>query len=146
MTPALRGSVFRYHFGPVIGAELSGQRAALIISGDDVNQAHQYYIALPTSTSMPEDRTQTTATRVHRRRRNLGGNSANQVGSPSEFWGIHRTRFARRTHRCHQRPSTFVFADLTTPAWSKLHKENGRFSPAPFGKRTFPTTKAIQCP
>ena len=54
MIPALRGSVFRYHFGPVIGAELSGQRAALIISGDDVNQAHQYYIALPTSTSMPE--------------------------------------------------------------------------------------------
>ena len=81
MIPALRGRVFRYNFGPVIGAELSGQRAALIISGDDVNQAHQYYVALPTSTSMPD---------VGRRQQHIYINAANTWAATQQIKSVHQ--------------------------------------------------------
>ena len=54
MARPLRGHVFRYDFGPGFGAELAGLRAALIIGNDEVNEGRQNYIALPTTTSMPE--------------------------------------------------------------------------------------------
>ena len=55
MPAALQGNIHRYDFGPVIGAELSDTRPALIISNDDFNSNPEYdvAIAIPTSTTMP---------------------------------------------------------------------------------------------
>lgn len=55
--PRIRqGDIHDYDFGPVIGAELSGRRPALIISSDVFNEHYRTAIALPTSTAMPAER------------------------------------------------------------------------------------------
>ena len=51
MPPAIRGSVYWYDFGPLVGNELSGRRPALIISNSDLNRGLPVAIALPMSTS-----------------------------------------------------------------------------------------------
>ena len=56
MPPAIRGSVHWYHFGPLVGSELSGSRPALIISNTDLNRGLPVAIALPMSTSTPSAR------------------------------------------------------------------------------------------
>jgi mRNA-degrading endonuclease toxin of MazEF toxin-antitoxin module len=48
-----RGHVHYYSFGPAHGAELAGNRAALVISNDRTNFQRQNYVALPTSSSEP---------------------------------------------------------------------------------------------
>ncbi len=53
MPQTRRGHVHYYSFGPAHGAELTGNRGALIISNDRTNFRRQNYIALPTSTSEP---------------------------------------------------------------------------------------------
>ena len=58
--PRIRqGSIRDYDFGPVIGAELSGRRPALIISSDEFNEHYGTAIALPMSTTMPAERYRT---------------------------------------------------------------------------------------
>lgn len=55
--PRIRqGDIHDYDFGPVIGAELSGRRPALIISTDVFNEHYRTAIALPMSTAMPAER------------------------------------------------------------------------------------------
>ena len=55
--PRIRqGNIHDYDFGPVIGAELSGRRPALIISSDVFNEHYRTAIALPMSTAMPAER------------------------------------------------------------------------------------------
>ena len=56
MPPAAQGDVHWYDYGPVIGAELSGHRPALIISNDDVNRNLGVAITLPMSTATPAER------------------------------------------------------------------------------------------
>ena len=53
MPHARQGDIHWYDFGPVIGAELSGRRPALIISNDAFNRAFGVAIALPMSRTMP---------------------------------------------------------------------------------------------
>ena len=55
MPPAVRGDVRWYDFGPTIGRELSGHRPALIISNTEFNKGLSLAIAVPTSTSPPQD-------------------------------------------------------------------------------------------
>ena len=58
--PIIRqGDIHDYDFGPVIGAELSGRRPALIISTDEFNRSYGMAIALPMSTAMPAERYRT---------------------------------------------------------------------------------------
>ena len=58
--PRIRqGDIHDYDFGPVIGAELSGRRPALIISTDEFNGSYGTAIALPMSTTMPAERYRT---------------------------------------------------------------------------------------
>ena len=58
--PRIRqGDIHDYDFGPVIGAELSGSRPALIISTDEFNGSYGTAIALPMSTTMPAERYRT---------------------------------------------------------------------------------------
>ena len=58
--PRIRqGDIHDYEFGPVIGAELSGRRPALIISTDEFNGSYGMAIALPMSTAMPAERYRT---------------------------------------------------------------------------------------
>ena len=64
MPSARQGDIRWYQFGPVIGAELSGYRPALIISRDDVNRHLQMAIALPTSTTMPAEEFRTQHVRI----------------------------------------------------------------------------------
>ena len=55
--PRIRqGDIHDYDFGPVIGAELSGRRPALIISADVFNERYRTAIALPISTAVPAER------------------------------------------------------------------------------------------
>ena len=55
MPNARQGDIHWYDFGPVIGAELSGRRPALVISNDDFNRAFGVAIAIPMSRTMPAE-------------------------------------------------------------------------------------------
>ena len=55
MPNARPGDIHWYDFGPVIGAELSGRRPALVISNDDFNRRFGVAIAVPTSTRVPAE-------------------------------------------------------------------------------------------
>ena len=55
MAIALRGNIHWYDFGPVTGAELSGNRPALIVSNSLLNRRLQTAIALPTSRTEPPE-------------------------------------------------------------------------------------------
>ena len=58
--PSIRqGDIHDYDFGPVIGAELSGRRPALIISTDEFNGSYGTTIAVPMSRTMPAERYRT---------------------------------------------------------------------------------------
>ena len=59
MPSARQGDIHDYDFGPVIGAELSGQRPALIISNNGFNERFSTAIALPMSSAMPAERYRT---------------------------------------------------------------------------------------
>lgn len=56
MATALRGNIHWHDFGPVTGAELSGNRPALIISNNSLNKNLTTAITIPTSTTEPEER------------------------------------------------------------------------------------------
>ena len=55
MPTARQGDIHWHDFGPVIGAELSSRRPALVISNDDFNSSPEYDVAIviPTSSTMP---------------------------------------------------------------------------------------------
>ena len=55
MPNAIRGSVYDYDYGDIVGKELSARRRALIISTDDWNAKLQVAISLPTSEHAPPD-------------------------------------------------------------------------------------------
>ena len=55
MPSVVRGDVRWYDFGPTIGRELSGHRPALIISNTEFNKGLSLAIAVPTSTSPPQE-------------------------------------------------------------------------------------------
>ena len=59
MPSAHQGDIHDYDFGPVIGAELSGRRPALIISNNGFNAGFGTAIALPMSSAMPAERYRT---------------------------------------------------------------------------------------
>ena len=56
MAPALRGNIHWHDFGPVTGAELSGNRPALIVSNDFLNKSLTTAITVPTSKTRPQER------------------------------------------------------------------------------------------
>ena len=56
MPGALRGNVHWYDYGPVIGAELSDNRPALVLSNDLINRQLELCITVPMSTAMPDVR------------------------------------------------------------------------------------------
>ena len=58
MPTARQGDIHWHDFGPVIGAELSSRRPALVISNDDFNFSPEYDVAMviPTSTTVPRMR------------------------------------------------------------------------------------------
>ena len=56
MPGALRGNVHWYDYGPVIGAELSDNRPALVLSNDQLNRQLELCITVPMSTAMPDVR------------------------------------------------------------------------------------------
>ncbi len=59
MPSARQGDIHDYDFGPVIGAELSGRRPALIISNNEFNERFGTALALPMSSAMPAERYRT---------------------------------------------------------------------------------------
>ena len=56
MPTPLRGNIHWHDFGPVIGAELSGNRPALIVSNDSLNKRLTTAITVPTSTTAPQEK------------------------------------------------------------------------------------------
>ena len=56
MRTAQQGDIHNYNFGPVIGAELSGRRPALIISNNEFNQTYGTALVLPMSRTTPAER------------------------------------------------------------------------------------------
>ena len=56
MATALRGNIHWHDFGPVTGAELSGNRPALILSSNSLNKSLTTAITVPTSTTEPQER------------------------------------------------------------------------------------------
>ena len=55
MPAAVRGSVYWYDFGPIIGRELSETRPALVISNTDLHSNSSAAIVFPMSSAGPED-------------------------------------------------------------------------------------------
>ena len=55
MSNARQGDIHWYDFGPVIGAELSDRRPALVVSNNAFNRAFGVAIALPMSRTMPAE-------------------------------------------------------------------------------------------
>ena len=53
MPRAVRGTVYWYDFGDIVGNELSGRRPALILSNDSINQQLGVAIAAPMSSTAP---------------------------------------------------------------------------------------------
>ena len=64
MPGALRGNVHWYDYGPAIGAELSDNRPALVISNDVTNRQLELCITVPMSTAMPDVRFRMHHTRI----------------------------------------------------------------------------------
>ncbi|MYC36751.1 MAG: type II toxin-antitoxin system PemK/MazF family toxin [Chloroflexi bacterium] len=56
MATALRGNIHWHDFGPITGAELSGNRPALIISNNFLNKSLTTAITAPTSKTEPQER------------------------------------------------------------------------------------------
>ena len=56
MAIALRGNIHWHDFGPVTGAELSGNRPALIVSNTALNRSLTTSITVPTSRAEPRER------------------------------------------------------------------------------------------
>ena len=56
MPLAVRGSVYWYDYGLIIGNELSGSRPALIISNTELNRALSIAVAIPMSTTAPSEK------------------------------------------------------------------------------------------
>ena len=56
MATALRGNIHWHDFGPVIGAELSGNRPTLILSNNSLNKSLTTAITVPTSKTEPQER------------------------------------------------------------------------------------------
>ena len=64
MPGALRGNVHWYDYGPVIGAELSDNRPALVISNDVTSRQLELCITAPMSTAIPDVRFRMHHTRI----------------------------------------------------------------------------------
>lgn len=56
MPTAIRGKVYWYDFGPIVGSELSSERPALIISNSALNRTTSVAIAVPLSSTQPPAR------------------------------------------------------------------------------------------
>ena len=56
MATALRGNIHWHDFGPITGAELSGNRPALIVSNNFLNKSLTTVITVPTSKTRPQER------------------------------------------------------------------------------------------
>ena len=89
MPGALRGNVHWYDYGPVIGAELSDNRPALVISNDVTNRQLELCITAPMSTAMPDVRFRMHHTRIEEAD-SWGVHQTNQVCSPRTFGRSHR--------------------------------------------------------
>ena len=89
MPGALRGNVHWYDYGPVIGAELSDNRPALVISNDVTNRQLELCITAPMSTAMPDVRFRMHHIRIEGSRL-LGIHQTNQVCSPRTVGRSHR--------------------------------------------------------
>ena len=55
MPNAIRGDVYDYDYGPIVGNELSHSRRALVISRNDLHDQLRVAISLPTSENGPKD-------------------------------------------------------------------------------------------
>ena len=84
MPRARQGDIFDYDFGPVIGAELSGRRPALIISTDEFNGNYGTAVALPMSTAMPAD--------MHRTRHHVHTAATDSWVSTRQVKAVHQRR------------------------------------------------------
>ena len=58
MAGVLRGQVLRCDFGPASGAELSGDRCALVLSNDEFNRDNGMAVVAPTTRTSPPERHQ----------------------------------------------------------------------------------------
>ena len=56
MATARRGNIHWHDFGPVTGAELSGNRPALIVSNNSLNRSLATAVTVPTSRTEPQER------------------------------------------------------------------------------------------
>ena len=90
MPSAQQGDIHDYDFGPVIGADLSGRRPALIISNNKFNRSYGTAIALPMSRTMPAERYRT------RQYVHIADTEQSHVVSRPYRWSM-KTRQMRRT-------------------------------------------------
>ena len=81
MPGALRGNVHWYDYGPVIGAELSDNRPALVISNDLTNRQLELCITVPMSTAMPD---------VRSRRHHIRIEEADSWASTRQIKSVHQ--------------------------------------------------------
>ena len=85
MPSARQGDIYDYDFGPVIGAELSGRRPALVISNNGFNERFGTAIALSMSSAMPAER--------YRTRKHVYVAGTDSWASTRQVRAVHQRRF-----------------------------------------------------
>ena len=83
MPSARQGDIHDYDFGPVIGAERSGRRPAMIVSNDGFNERFGTAIALPMSSANAGRVVSLPTACVHSRCRFMGIVQAGESGAPT---------------------------------------------------------------
>ena len=84
MRTAQQGEIHNYNFGPVIGAELSGRRPALIISNNEFNQTYGTALVLPMSRTMPAEQ--------YRNQQHVHITATNSWASTRQIKTVHQSR------------------------------------------------------
>ena len=112
MATALRGNIHWHDFGPVTGAELSGNRPALIISNNSLNKNLTTAITVPTSTTEPEERF---------RRQHIWLNDSESYASARQLKSVFQENLGECIGRASSQELEDIITSITGRIWREQH-------------------------
>ena len=108
MATALRGNIHWHDFGPVTGAELSGNRPALIVSNSLLNRSLTTAITVPTSRAEPRERF---------RRQHVWLNESQSYASTRQIRSVLQEKLGEYIGRASSRELQDVVSSITGRLW-----------------------------